>query len=429
MKVSRRTSYMISGWIETAHLTAGDGGTACLTIGCPDDFYAVRLGFPNISSQAWRLSKVIGCAADSFNDFVRPSTDCKWIPFKQGKSGSEPTLNVDGAGTDEIVVGPRLNPDTTDVAWTWTDWAPIASGPASANDGLRVLFLRGLVPSGQTISYAAGQMRAVLGNTAVNNGFETFIGGIKFDFDRVNDLISEEPRLAWLENQLVTGSVFPIVQFLTRSGGLTGLVVGDSHQQGTSTTEQFTGFAYRAVTKAMWNHLGSIPLGLVNAAVGGLTSAQSFRRMLELIDEVQPAYAILPGWSYNDEVNGVRAGRTAMEQLFARLLMAIEHCEARGVQPVILTPFPRDADSMGPEQTEPWRWLRSEILEMARRGATVIDATALLGQPSLEGFDATYRSDFTTDQMHPDDAGHSALGDLLVTLLEAVCRTPGRGNP
>ena len=407
MKKTRRTSYMVSGWIESLRLDKEGGGTACLTVGCPDDFYAVRLGFPNISPDAWRLTKIIGRASEAFNNFVTPTGPAPWVTF----------MSSDERPVEEICVLGKPPSDRRDIAWTWTDWAPIASVAPAQPNGLRALFLRALVPSEQTVSYAVGQLRTLLGNRALNHGFDNFLGGIKFNFDRVSNPDSEETTGTWIDNQLAAGSLFPLVQFMTKNPGLTGLVVGDSHQQGTSTTEQFTNFVFRAVTKIMPDHIGSVPLGFVNTAVGGLTSAQAFRRMMELIDEVRPSYAILPGWTYNDQTGDVRADRRAVETFFARLLMAIEQCEARGVLPVLMTPLPRDAESMGPAQLEPWHWLRAEILEMGRRGAVVLDATALLGRTSFDKLDGTYRPEFTSDNMHPNDDGHAAAAGLLVPLL------------
>ena len=105
--------------------------------------------------------------------------------------------------------------------------------------------------------------------------------------------------------------------------------------------------------------------------------------------------------------------------------MAIDQCEARGILPVLMTPLPRDAESMGPAQLGPWQWLRAEILEMERRGAVVLDATALLGSMSFDMPDGTYRPEFTSDNMHPNDDGHAAASDLLVRILRESCTAPG----
>jgi len=269
------------------------------------------------------------------------------------------------------------------------------------------------VPSEQMVCYSVGQMRGLLGNRAINSGFECFIGGLKFDIDRVSTPDGVESTQTWIDNQLAVGSLFPVVQFLTKNAGVTALLVGDSHQQGTSTTEQMTNFLYRAVTSAIPNHLGSIPLGFVNAAQGGLTSSQFFARMASLLDAVRPSYVILPGWTYNDATGAVRADQTAMSRFFAKLLAAAEMCDTRDVVPVFTTPFPRDSEHMGPDQLIPWRWLREQILDLSKTGAIVLDTSDILSRRNSHGLEGTYRLEFSTDGSHPDDAGHARIADIF----------------
>ena len=105
--------------------------------------------------------------------------------------------------------------------------------------------------------------------------------------------------------------------------------------------------------------------------------------------------------------------------------MAIEQCEAPGILPVLMNPLPRDTESVGPAQLEPWHWLRAKILEMGRRGAVVLDATALLVRMSFDRLDGTDRSEFTSDIMHPNDDGYAAAAGVLVPLLTAGCAARG----
>lgn len=421
VRQSRRISYMISGWIAEQRLDVQHGGTACCTIGIPDDFYAVRLGFANCTGQPWHLSKVIGAPGPAFGDFVHPDGHPEWVRFQPGsQSGS----SARGDGSIAVAgLPPHGAGQAGAVQWTWTDWAPIASAPVKKPSDLRPLFLRALIPSNQTVSFAVGQLRTLLGNTEVNQGFEVFIGGIKFDLDLTGDDKGGGPTVTWIDNQLVAGSLFPMVQVLTRHRGVVGLVAGDSHQQGTSTLEQFTGFAYRASVETAMRYAGNVPVGIVNAAVGGLTTPQIFGRFHDLLDEIAPTYAVLPGWTYNDDGPQGRADHVAVRAFLARLLRAVSECESRGILPVICTPFPRDAARMGTLQVGPWRWIRERILELgADDRVLVIDATSVLGHREAGKFNGTYDPAMSTDQAHPDDAGHAAVARLLRPFLDAACR-------
>jgi hypothetical protein len=174
--------------------------------------------------------------------------------------------------------------------------------------------LRALVQPGQTVTYAVGQLRSFTGNVALNRGHDVLIGGLKFNIDMVSypDRDNSVSTQTWIDNQLVTGTLFPMVQFLTLNPGITGMVAGDSHAQGTSTIEQFRGFPYLVTTSLAKDYREEIPFGIANCAAGGLGSEQFFARFETLLQAVQPSYAILPGWTYNDKSEDVKADQAAM---------------------------------------------------------------------------------------------------------------------
>jgi hypothetical protein len=223
------------------------------------------------------------------------------------------------------------------------------------------------------------------------------------------------PTDLWSKNRLVSGNIFAIVQFLTLKPGITLLATGDSHIQGTSTTEQFSSFVYRATTTLRRRVPESGPIGMVNCAVGGMTSEEFFCRFEGLVRDVSPSCAILPGWTFNDGTGVNQANRRQMELFIARLLLAIETCKSRGILPIILTPFPRGLASMTTERLEAWRWVRKQIMSALESTEIVIDATALLGNDTEHGdFDGTYLPSLSTDQIHPNDRGHSVLAEALI---------------
>ena len=231
---------------------------------------------------------------------------------------------------------------------------------------MRVIMLRALVPGNQEVCYANGQLSSLAGNPSLNQGFEHFTGGIKFNFDRVTnpDASTAQSPMEWRQNVVANGSLIPIVQFMTNAPGLVGMVTGDSHQQGTSTTDQFTNFLYRCITVIGKTDIGKKPVGMVNCAMGGLTSQQFFPRLSQLLGPVRPSFVVLPGWTYNDCTEGTHADQVAMNIYFARLLKSAETCCVNGVKPIFLTPFPRDPGGMTPLQLTPWRRLRHLILSL-----------------------------------------------------------------
>jgi hypothetical protein len=425
VRKTHRSSWMISGWFKTLDLRAQGGGTACMTLGCPDDFVAVRVGFANIASQPWRITRVVARASSSFNNHVTPAGDAPWVTFTSCNGGQDSggIVLAPPGGPAEIEVhglgGSRMD-QSAGVCWTWTDWAPVRSLAPDQGTGLRVLMLRALVPSNQTITFANGQLRRFAGDPAVNLGYEVFLGGIKFNTDLVTDPNVDGPRMpkVWLDNHVAPGTLFPIVQFLTRRAGVAGISVGDSHAQGTSTTEQYRSYGFCATAALIQRHGSEIPFGMVNCAACGLTSEVFFARFETLISAVRPSYALLPGWTYNDAPRGVNADRHAADIFLARLIHAVELCRQAGTLPVILTPFPRNRDAMGPVQLEPWRQLRDILLSLREPETVVVDATAVLGRVQEGLFDGTYLPSMSSDEMHPNDDGHVAVSTLLVDIIE-----------
>lgn len=425
LRRTRRWSWMVSGWFESHDLPSDGGGTSCVTLGCSDDFVAVRLGFPNVSARPWRITRVIGRPSDRFNDYIRPTGHSSWTTFTFVNSGADQSAIVSrtDAPTEIEVQGLDQAPlaQSARVSWTWSDWAPIRSLTPDPETGLRVLMLRALVPSNQTVTFAVGQLRQFTGNRPLNNGYDILIGGLKFNIDLVSnpDLDYPGSTQTWIDNQLAPGSLFPIVQFLTRKQGISGIAAGDSHAQGTSTTEQFSSFLYRATGLLGQMYSNLIPFSNTNCAVGGLGSDEFFARFESLIPAVRPSYAVLPGWTFNDRSGSVKADQAAMDVFLARLLSTIETCQANNVLPIVLTPFPRDSEAMSDVQLVPWRWLRQTLLELQSPGMTVIDATAILGQQRNNAFDGTYLPQMSTDQMHPNNDGHMAIARAVANAVRS----------
>jgi hypothetical protein len=425
LRKTHRISWMISGWIRPDTLGPENGGTACLTLGCPGDFYAVRLGFANVTANPWTITKVIGRASSSFGDYVNPTGEGAWTPFTFAMQGRDddrivtradaPTVITVAGNSEDPATGETANP-----AWTWTDWVPLKGDVPDPRTGMRVLMLRALVPPEQTVCVAHGQLRALTGNYALNKGFDYFVGGLKRNRDRVTAPVGPENAVAWEHNGLANGSSIPIVQFMTALPGIVGIGTGDSHHQGTSTTAQFTSFLYRSMTRIGRERFGKTPVGMVNCAGGGLTSEQFFQRLEVLLGAVRPSFAVLPGWTFNDRTRGAPADSVAMERFLARAIRSAETCLAHGVTPIFLTPFPRNRDMMTPTQLAPWRRLRQTFFAMSRAGVVVFDATPLLGNERNGAFDGTYMESRTIDHMHPDDRGHDALAAAFGNLIAAA---------
>ena len=421
LRLTRRWSWMNSGWFKTLELGPDGGGTASLTLGCPVDFVAARIGFANMTTVPWRVTHAIASASDHVNDYVEPVGSSRWTTLAVTNPQSDAGTTGSHGSTEIIVRGVDDTSRAGSVAWTWTDWAPIRSLAPDPATGMRTLMVRALLAPNQNVTYALGQFRQFTGNPVLNHGHDIFLGGLRFNIDVVTDPHAyRPPTQTWVANQLVTGTIFPIVQLMTQQPGISGIAAGDSHIQGTSTAEEFSSFLLRATASLGRQYRGKVPFGMVNCAEGGLESDTFFARLESMIDAVEPSYAILPGWTFNDATDGIHADQAAMDVFLFRLLSVVEICRTNGILPIILTPFPRDRKNMGDVQMAPWRRLRTQLLELRASGAIVIDATTILGQRKNGEFDGTYLPSLTTDTVHPNDQGHIAIANALVKTVRSL---------
>jgi hypothetical protein len=199
------------------------------------------------------------------------------------------------------------------------------------------------------------------------------------------------------------------------------VAVGDSHHQGTSTTTQFWNYLLRSTVALNARYKGQVPFGYWTTAQGAADSELIFGRLNGILEVARPSFVVLPGWTYNEKTLTVHADHIANMNFFSRLLMASEACVRAGAVPIFLTPFPRDARSMTPVQLRAWRALHTAIASLRDSGAMVLDAASILTHRTNGALDGTYRSEYSDDEAHPNDAGHAAVSAALTPMIERVC--------
>jgi lysophospholipase L1-like esterase len=425
MRLTRRHTWLPNHWFRTEEAWgAGTRGTGTIAIGCPDDFHAMRLGFANAGPEEYVVPLMKACVSDAWGDYVNPVGGGRWVTFTTAHQGADTDDIVTAADAPAAltVAGARVDPasgSTNVPAWSWTDWVSIASGQPDPATNMRVVMIRHLALLGQPCCYANGLFEFYRGNLDYNNGYDYVIGG----YNNCTDFVTNPAEMladAILTNHMTNGSMIGAIQFLTRTPGVVGMNCGDSHHSGTGTYSHFNSYLAQSTTLLGQRNIGKMPFSFATCANGGARAIEYFAWLRNALPAIRPGFVVLPGWDYNTQDNGVHATQAVANALLAQLAAAAEFCTFNGTIPIFLTPFPRDAAAMGPEQLNAWLWLRTQILAMRATGSIVIDATAILGNQTGDGFDGTYKPEYTADNVHPNDLGHLKIAEQLMEVVESL---------
>ncbi len=424
LRRSNRYTWAPNGWNNTV-CSEGSGlwGTQFLTLCCPDDFHAVRIGFPNITRFPCTIPSVRVVASATMNDMCNPTGGAAPVQLTFANAGRDVDRIVTAAAAPTtVVVGPNVTDASSGEAaipaWTWTDWVPCSSVSADPETGMRVLMIRHTVDrnEGNPVTFTNGRFLGWSGVAAIHRGYDLFYGGINNGTDHT--LFGPVPRDLAFVNAVTNGPMAGCVQFLTAHTGVVGMTTGDSHHIGTGTTASLYNYLSQAILALGRRHVGRIPFGLANCSQGGADSQRFFPCLQTLLPSVRPGFVVLPGWTYNEMNGAEHADATACRRFLARLLMVADTVRASGAVPIFLTPFPRDAEAMRPDRLAAWQMLRRTILDLRTQGDIVVDAGAVLGNHAGCELDGTYVAALTTDGIHPNDAGHAAVAALLVPVIE-----------
>jgi hypothetical protein len=421
-----RLTFAPSGWLASVKQPGtGLWGTQFLTVACPDDFHAIRVGFPNITESEYIIPKIAVCASAGWNDYVNPIGDVSPTILTTINGGRDSNRIVTASrANSRLVVAPNTIDRSSDEgsvpAWTWTDWCSLRSAAPDPDTNMRVVMIRHTVENngGAPVTFCNGSLHGWVGNPSINNGFDYFCGGVKNGSDRTG---FEEARPSVIpHNALVNGSFIGAVQFLTRHPAIVGMTTGDSHHQGTSTSGSFNSYIAQASVSLGRDNIGRIPFGWANCAMGGAVSQQFFPYLQSIIDFVNPSYVVLPGWTANDSEHCGGDDLAATNIFYSRLLQAADVVRMNGSVPIWLTPFPRNSDFMTAERVVLWRELRDRILDLRNAGEIVLDATDALGSVQHDRHDGTYLPGLSSDGIHPNDDGHRVVASLLKAAIHSL---------
>ena len=421
-------SWMMALKPTTFALSGTGGGTEFMCLDIPDDFYAVRAGFMNITGSTFAVSAVKAVGSAPTSSYVVPVDedggailDSEWSSLTFAMAGANDDRIVTAAGAPTAITVAATATDaatgTTDnPAWTMTDWVPCLSRGASPTTGMRRLMIRALVPSSQTVTYNAFLIGSVWPDFPISQNYLAYHGGRNNNLDYVTSPATGA-NLTNSGNTVLTGAgpVIGIVQVLTNKGVLQGMHDGDSTYAGTGTTGGVYTMALISAITLGNEYLGEVPVSNVCAATGGTPSSVFFPRFATLLPIVKPSYALLPGWTSNDIGVGSLTPDELLAHFTARQRYAINLCIQNDVVPIISTPW--GLNTITASYLAVWRQLRQNVFDLASQGVPIVDAFGQCGNVAtanyLPGMD-------TGDGLHPSDRANLIGANALMPVIKGI---------
>ena len=178
-----RYTWMMALRPVTVALAGTDGGTEFQCLDIPDEFYAVRVGFMNITTTPWDVTLIKAVGSGPTSSYVVPVDDdgntlaaSDWSTLTSVNAGANVSeiVTVAGASTALEVLANTTDTatgETGNPAWTMTDWVPCQSRGADPVTGMRRLMIRALIPSSQSVGYNSVLANSVWpGNPTLNRG-------------------------------------------------------------------------------------------------------------------------------------------------------------------------------------------------------------------------------------------------------------------
>lgn len=409
-KPQHRATFQIHSSAVGTNVSTG-AWTWSAAIPLEDDIIAVRFVFMNHTAAPYAIGGVCYCPSDSFNDYSNPtgSTDWRWSTWNSAGADSDIVYDAGTALAATTVPANSTDASTgsTDIPHLYfSDWNYASTIPRADGSKIRVLFARLLVGAQTTAVLATGTNNNWTINSATNRGREYAIRA------------QNEDRVTTPTTPMGTATTsnhpFYAFQFLYRSGAITLCMGGDSQIAGTGTSANYANFVIRAALAL--SDEGAPPVVPWNVAWGGQSSNKFWPVLNNAIVAGKPGIVLIEGWSGNDSGMNTNA---AYDKQHARMLQSAQRVRDYGGVPILTTPMPRTAATQSiPANLANWQYARERLLEMREHGFEVFDAGVVVSDLATGRF----LPGMADDDLHPNDAGHSALATAFLPTLRRIIR-------
>lgn len=425
------------GWVLSN--TLGATGTYFDLLTVPDDFFAVRTIMPILAASngatvgpiTFRPSSTTttaACSGISGNDYVNPcDPGCvqgggcwNYNTFTEGGVNADvfgqPPRVHDYNTTQTLVLPNIVSPDpttggTTNMRLIFSDWNTAISLPRTdiTATGPRILDRRTVVPAGTVTRCGNNPVSTTdsgqswRGNSAWNNNYEYSV-----NFETGNFSMS-----ANVSGTAAGSDTGPScwTQFLLRTKAVQILVGGDSWMQGNTTTSGISNVWLRAAVALSTQ---TVPVVFAGFGWSGANSDTFVPGMIDAIAAIEPSICVLESFTAADLIS-----QYGIDRYFARVLSMAKQCINIGAKVIIQAPWPRNTLS-GASLTA-WQNFETELQGMGDANVYLFDQLSVLGSYSTGQWNASY----TTDGIHPNDAGVTAILPAAQLLIQKLAGLNG----
>lgn len=371
--------------VNNGQNTGSVGFTHQAMVELETEFDAVRIPHVNFGTTPMTVDvtqvSVGGDAGDALNN-TAPA-----VPVLFGGNASvtvPPAVSLNGRVYSSVV---------------WSDPVYISSVPRTDDGVLPLLYVRTFMSAGAGKEWSTWNV----GTT----GWGAPTATRKF-VSRYRNGDSTTNRETFIDNTNRAFSVIFGVSYRARKKSAVSVAIfGDSITRSTNAEGFARGWHYKTQQAI------STPENPFEYANFGVSSSQSdefFFSANRFLADIKPMFALMPVFTPN-EGGGTQITPATIQSTRANVLRFIDLCRANGVTPVLWEGCPRSNSSGGgyyPLAQDQWR--TAWVEDSRKYGVPVIRTLDAL---STEAAPYAFKPGFTTDFLHPNALGDTALGELF----------------
>ncbi len=368
---------------------------------------------PTFDGRTWHMGLMSECAYAAVRVVVRNNEAAGYTLDGANVASSTTISSVTPTGTwtsvtwdgaTSIAIPARTASGRPSV--TYSDWINVT--------GVQQLTGRALFPCHIRFYIATGPFSVSGANTALTEiapNVANALGRYVFTFNKTGGNYATTNQTGFTTPSATNLSPSLELEFLSTTGVLNVMGIGDSIMHGVGGTTSLTSYAHYAIRNTSSTGL---PIFWKNYAVPSTTSAQFLVRLQDAITAGdRPDVLLYSPFTPNDGTPDVF---TIAAQRF-RLVQVLNICKQYGIIPLIVTSVPNTAAAWDAAADNLRKAFDIEMLAMANKSTFVADISTPLSNGATP---ARYATTMTTDGTHPNDAGHLASYPPVAAQLKNI---------